>query len=57
MRAGDEVGLVQDAMMLFTVRPREDGAFTLLGETCVYGCMDGELMKYTEGKWTGLELC
>lgn len=56
IRPGDEVWLVQDARMLFTVRPTKYGDHTLLGETYAYRCMNGELMKYAEGKWKDLEL-
>lgn len=56
IKPGDEVWLVRDARMLFVVRPREQGDYELLGESYVYRCMNGELMKYAEEKWRDLKL-
>ncbi|KAF2633829.1 hypothetical protein BU25DRAFT_453544 [Macroventuria anomochaeta] len=50
IQPGDQIWVVQDARLVFTVRPTTHGDFTLLGETYVYPCMSGELMKYAKGK-------
>ncbi|CAO2647795.1 Nn.00g087170.m01.CDS01 [Neocucurbitaria sp. VM-36] len=57
VQEGDEVWLVQEARMLFTVRPMAAGEYQLIGETYMYGCMDGELVGQAEEKgWVDLKL-
>ncbi|KAF2759826.1 hypothetical protein EJ05DRAFT_311340 [Pseudovirgaria hyperparasitica] len=41
---GDVICIFKGAIVPFTLRPKLDGTYELLGEAYVYGAMDGELM-------------
>ncbi|KAF1842436.1 uncharacterized protein K460DRAFT_359047 [Cucurbitaria berberidis CBS 394.84] len=57
IQENDEVWLVKEARVLFTVRPMGSGEYRLIGETYVYGCMDGELVEQAEERgWADLRL-
>jgi hypothetical protein len=56
LQPGDQIWLVKDSRMLWTVRPRQGEGFMLLGETYLAGCMNGEYVDCAEEKWEDLKL-
>ncbi|KAJ9635416.1 hypothetical protein H2199_008419 [Coniosporium tulheliwenetii] len=57
MQPSDQVWLICGARMLFVLRPTSDeGCFTLVGETYVHGCMNGEVVDMFEDRMGAVTL-